>query len=257
MQHSSALIVVPCSRTSWDPRRGPRAHAHRPTLSSSCSSTKRGSRSTCRIDSRSTTTRAQPSASTAGPCCGAWPGRDSSVTVSPAGKGLGPTRNPWGWVCSLDGQEEGADGLLHPALKSAATVREKLGQQTSAALSFPATTLLLTPQRGVQLTEVSCHGSWPDAFWGTCSGARGGGKKAAFSSDGSCPWHLQLGPCHSLCTSKYHAACGSVWGASPAVLVGGPAQRESCDFSWRACALSPTCAGDPQHTGRGPAQLGL
>lgn len=40
---------------------------------------------TCRTDSKSTITKARPSASTAGPCCGGWPGKASSVRVSPCG----------------------------------------------------------------------------------------------------------------------------------------------------------------------------
>lgn len=54
-------------------------------LCHSFSSTRSDSRSTCRTDSKSTTTRARPSVSIAGPCCGGWQGKDSSVMVSAAG----------------------------------------------------------------------------------------------------------------------------------------------------------------------------
>lgn len=53
----------------------------------SCSSTRRGSRLTCLIVSRCTTTRAPLSVSTVAPSCGAWQGRGWSVMVSPQQRG--------------------------------------------------------------------------------------------------------------------------------------------------------------------------
>lgn len=57
--------------------------------------------------------------STAGPCCGAWPGKDSSAMVSPVGNEHGPRYGtPPGWLCSFDGEHEGKRehrGLTSPA----------------------------------------------------------------------------------------------------------------------------------------------
>lgn len=52
------------------------------TFCLSFSSTRRDSRSTCHTDSKSTTTRVQPSVSTVVPCYGGWRGKVSSVMVS-------------------------------------------------------------------------------------------------------------------------------------------------------------------------------
>lgn len=59
----------------------------------SFSSTRRDSRLTCHTDSKSTTTRARPSVSIVGHCCGDWRGKDSSVTVSAKGVSVGPVHH--------------------------------------------------------------------------------------------------------------------------------------------------------------------
>lgn len=94
------------------------------------SSTRRGSKSTCHTDLRSTITRAPPSVSTVGPCSGAWRGKASSVTVSLMS--VAPLQPPAAGFAALmertrerGGGEDGGDWLLRPARKSPVILNEK------------------------------------------------------------------------------------------------------------------------------------
>lgn len=100
----------------------------------SCSSTRKGSRSTCPTASKCTTTRAPPSVSTVAPSSGAWHGRGWSVTVSPWRRWH--QLNMGGVVVFGGWQSENTNLIYRPSLKNHYEVPPRRVKEWSTGLNF-------------------------------------------------------------------------------------------------------------------------